>query len=100
MDGRRGDLHGVESLQVAGDLARTEVIPLAQIQDLADHVWRRRSGRAGRGPWSGGLRALPSAFKPHLPLVEGLPRNAEMPAGPRPIARARGLLQHPESPRL
>jgi hypothetical protein len=100
MDGRRGDRHGVKSLQVAGDLARTEVIPLAQIQDLADHVRRRRSGRAVRRTGPVAKRGLPVGVKPPLPLVEGLPGNAEMPASPRHIARARGLLQHPKSPRL
>ena len=48
MHGRAGDRQAVKPLQVVGNLARAEVIVLAEVEDLADDVGRRRPRRSMR----------------------------------------------------
>jgi hypothetical protein len=50
VDRRAGDRHLVESLQVVRDPTGAEVIVLAQIQNLADHLVRGRPWEVLRRP--------------------------------------------------
>src|SRR6185436_2158003 len=90
---RDGDL--VEPTEVGRDSARAEVIVLAQVEDLADHIARRRAWRPVRRS-----RAIPQAgvamlgVSP-LPLVERLAGNSEPPAHASDISLLAGRSQHP-----
>ncbi len=52
VDGRAGDRHLMEPSEIIGDPAGTEVILLAQIQDLADDLRRGRARASLRRAWA------------------------------------------------
>jgi hypothetical protein len=98
MHRRDGDLDLVKAQQIRRDPAGAEVVVLAEIQDLADHLARRRAGRA---PWRS--RAIAQARVavlglPPLPFVERLARNPESPAYPGDVSFVGRLAQHPQPP--
>ena len=70
----------MESVQVRGDPGRPEVIVLAQIEDLADHLARRGSRRSVRRPRAIAQPGITVFRVSPLPLVERLPGKAEPPA--------------------
>src|SRR5262245_29133561 len=88
----------VKPPQVVGNLAGPEVIVLAEVEDLAHDVGRRRPRRAVRRPSPAGQSDITLLEIPVSPLVERLPRNPEMPTGPRHIACTRGGLEHLQAP--
>jgi len=71
--------------QVHGDLARTKVVVLAQVDDLADDLDLGRPGAVERP-----ARAIPQAFLTQLlesvqPLAEGRPADPVRPARRRNV---------------
>ena len=82
---RLGNRDVVIALEVHGDLARPEVVVLAQIEDLADHL-----GLGGVRAHLGPFRTRPETFFAELlvallPVVEGLAGNPVIPAGHRDV---------------
>jgi hypothetical protein len=75
----------MESLQVRGDPGRPEVIMLAQMEDLADHLARRGSRRSLWRPRPIAQSGVTVLDVSTLPLVERFPGNAESTAYPRDI---------------
>jgi hypothetical protein len=76
----------VEAMQVHRDPAGSEVIVLAQVEDLADHLTSGRSWRSLRRPRpiaQAGVSVLGMAT---LPLVERLPGNPEPTARPGDVS--------------
>ena len=71
------DLDAMEPVQIRRDPARSEVIVLAQVEDLADHLARRRSRRSLRRPRPIAQAGVAVLGVSPLPLVERLPGNAE-----------------------
>jgi hypothetical protein len=96
-DHRDSDL--VEPLQVGRDPARPEVVVLAQVEDLADHLPRRRSRRPLRRPRAVAQASLTVVGVTPLPFVERLPGNAEPPADPGDVSLVARLPQHLQPPR-
>ena len=95
MHGRTGDRDLMEPPEIVRDPAGTEVILLAQIQDLAyDLGWRPR---AVIGVVRGAIAEPCIAVGPMSmrPFVVGLTRDTKVPAGlrHRPVLR-RGVLQN------
>src|SRR6185503_9748040 len=73
----------MKSLQIVGDLARAEMVGLAQVQDLADHGGRRcargTTRRARPVVQPGRAKFVEAPF----PLIKRLAGNAEMATGSR-----------------
>jgi hypothetical protein len=69
-----------EARQVRCDAACSEVVVLPQIEDLADHLTRRRARRALRRPRTIAQADVPVLGAPPFPFVERLARNPEPPA--------------------
>jgi hypothetical protein len=84
----------MEPPETIGDPAGTEVILLAQIQDLADDLRRGRARASLRRAWAINEPRLSVALKAPFPLVVGLARDPEVAAGVRhrPVL-SRGVLQ-------
>ena len=83
---RVADRDVVVAPQVHGDLGRAEVVVLAQVDDLADHL-----GAGGVGADPGTVGAVPESVQAVLlialaPLVEHLPADAVLAAGQRHVA--------------
>jgi hypothetical protein len=72
-----GDRDPMEAMQVRRDSAWSEVIVLAQIENLADHLPRRGSRRSLRRPWPIAQPGVTVLGVSPLPLVERLPGNSE-----------------------
>src|SRR4030095_14151564 len=68
-----GDHNLMESVQVRGDPGRPEVIVLAQIEDLADHLARRGSRRSLWRPRPIAQSGITVLDVSPLPLIERLP---------------------------
>ena len=75
----------MEPVQIRGDPAGSEVIVLAQVEDLADHLASRRSRRSLRRPRPIAQAGVTVLGVSPLPLVERFPGNPEPPADPRDI---------------
>ncbi len=76
----------VIALEVHGDLGRTEVVVLSEMDDLAHHL-SLGGVRANQRP----VRPLAKAFRPELlistqPEVERVPGDPEVPAGHSDVA--------------
>ena len=82
----------MESVQVRCDPGRPEVIVLAQIEDLADHLARRGSRRSLRRPRPIAQPGVTVLRVSPLPLVERFPGNAKPPANAGDILLVRRLL--------
>jgi hypothetical protein len=98
MHRRDGDRDLMKALQVRRDPAGAEMIVLAEVEDLADHVAGRRAGRA---PWRSGAiaqAAIAVLGVPPLPFVEGLAGNPKSPAHPGDVSFVGRLPQHPQPP--
>src|SRR5437762_3624522 len=66
----RGDRDAVKTLQVVGDLAWAKMVVLAQVQDLADDLPRRRLGRAVRLAGAVAQARITVIFVPFPPFVK------------------------------
>src|ERR1700720_339791 len=90
----------MKPLQIVRDLAWTKMVVLPQVQQLADDLRRGGAWRPVRRPCSVAQARLAVFSEPPFPLVECLPGDAEVSAGPRHIPRAfLRLPQHLEPPR-
>jgi hypothetical protein len=70
----------VEARQVRRDATCAEVVVLPQVEDLVDHLSRRRARRAMRRPRTIAQADVPVLDAPPFPFVERLARNPEPPA--------------------
>jgi hypothetical protein len=86
------DLNSMEPKQISRDPGWPEVIVLAQIEDLADHIRRGRSRRPLRRPGAIAQARVAVLGVAPLPLVERFSRNPEATADLRHISLARRLL--------
>jgi hypothetical protein len=86
------DLDAMEPVQIRGNAGRPEVVVLAQIQDLADDLPRRRAGRALRRTGSIPEASVAVLGVSPFPLVERFPRDSKPTADSRDILLVRRLL--------
>jgi hypothetical protein len=98
MHRRRSDGEVVKPLQIIGNLARAEVIVLAEVEDFTDNVWRRRPRRAMRDCGSVGQSGITVGVVPLAPFVKRLPGNGEMPARSRHVPGVLGRLEELQAP--
>jgi len=77
MYGGHSDLDAMEPMQIRRDPAWSEVIVLAQVENLADHLACRRSRRSLRGPRPIAQARVTVLRVPLLPLVERFPGDSE-----------------------
>jgi hypothetical protein len=82
----------MEPVQIGRDAARTEVILLAQKEDLADYFARRRPWHSPRRPWPVAEAGVTVLCVPPFPFVERLSGNTEAAADPRHIPHGCRLL--------
>jgi hypothetical protein len=78
MHRRTGNCHLVEASEVVRNPVGAEVILLAQIQDLADDLWRRGPGRAVRPPGAITESRISEGPMPTRSFVVGLARDAKV----------------------
>jgi hypothetical protein len=99
VDWRLGNRLAVESLQIVGNSARAEVVMHAQVQDLADDLPWRGSGRAMWGPRPV-PQPCPTVFVvAPFPFVKRLAGNPKVSTGVGHIPGAcAGSLHHVQSP--
>jgi hypothetical protein len=77
MHGRASNLDAMESVQIRRDPAWSEVIVLAQVENLADHLACRRSRRSLWPPRPIAQAGVTVLGVSPLPFVERLPRSPE-----------------------
>ena len=96
----RGGRHRqlMKPLQVVRNLARTEVVMLPEIQNLADDLLWCGSGRAVRRSGPVAQPGLPVFVEPPLPLVKRPSGNPEMAARACHVSGACGRLLHDLEP--
>src|SRR5262249_39579832 len=96
---RRGrDGHAVVALQVVGNPAGAEVVVLAEVEDLADHLAGRPTRWAMRPPRPVAQASGSVGLEASLPLVERLSRDAEVTARPGDVLGAARVLENLEPP--
>jgi hypothetical protein len=78
----------MKALQVVRNLARTEVVVLPEVQQLADDLRRGGARRPVRRPGAVAQACLAVIGEPPFPLVKRLPGDAEVSAGPRHMPSA------------
>jgi hypothetical protein len=98
MPRRDGDLDLMKAQHVRRDPAGAEVIVLAEIHDLADHIARRRAGRAPRRSRAIAQAGVAVLGLTPLPFVERLARNPESPAHPGDVSLVGRPAQHSQPP--
>ena len=98
----RGDRDGdpMKPLQIRGDPAGSEVIVLAQVEDLADDLARRGSRRTLRRPGPIAQAGVTMLGMSPLPLVERFPGNPEPTAHAGDVSARRPPAVTPSAARL